>query len=578
MSFNAKKFWLGLGALFLSVTMLVAGDIHPVAPAIIPLPRQMILGTGNFQITKDTKIYASVDALPTAGQLAGRLRKSTSYPFEIDTNVVDDQTITNGILLAIKPGDEDISDEGYQLAVGPHAVIIRASDQAGLFYGGQTLLQLLPPEVFSSSPVRGMDWQMPCVHIEDWPQFKWRGLMLDVSRHFYDKAEVERVLDLMALYKLNVFHWHLADSQGWRIEIKKYPKLTEVGSWRMHADLKSTTMTLGPNAHPAWTGISATKFGPDGRYGGFYTQNDIREVVAYASARHITIVPEIEMPGHSGAALAAYPQLGGLEASNNTDMPISAHNPIGYGIYNPANEQTFQFLDDVLSEVFALFPGQYIHIGGDEVKKDFWLGNPECRALMKREGLKTGDDLQSWFVSRIVKFANSNGKTVIGWTEILQGGLARNAAVMDWRGEASKAVAEGHDVVMAPNTFCFLNWYQSTNRAAEPRAQGGYTSAQKIYSWRLISPGLPAPLQSHVLGAEGVLWTEWIGSLPHVEYMIFPRLCALAEVVWSPGKTRNWDDFQSRLKVNEHRLDELKVNYYKNSLGPIAVAPPAKAK
>ena len=384
--------------------------------------------------------------------------------------------------------------------------------------------------------------------------------MLDVSRHFYDLDEVERILDLMALHKLNMLHLHLADSQGWRIEIKKYPLLTQVGAWRMRGDLTPATWK-GTNTHPVWAASAASKYGPDGRYGGFYTRNDIHEMVRYAAARHITLVPEIEMPGHSGAALAAYPQFGGPQAHNNTDMPISIHNPPGFGIYNPADEQTFQFLDDVLSEIFALFPGKYVHIGGDEVKKDYWEKDPACQALMKREGLKNAEELQSWFVKRIEKFVDAHGKTLVGWSEILQGGLAQNAVVMDWIGGARKAAMAGHDVVMTPNSHCYLNYYQSTNHIAEPRAQGGYLSLEKIYSFEPVPTNLPAQFQSHILGAQGNLWTEWVASLPHVEYMLFPRLCALAEVDWSAKDARDWDDFQTRLPVHEQRLDHLGVNY-----------------
>ena len=352
--------------------------------------------------------------------LTERLRQSTGYPFKTRTKFFSGKAVKGGILLTTKDANTNLGAEGYELTVTPDSVVIRAPTQAGLFYGVQTLFQLLPPEIFSSNVVRDVDWQMPCVQIEDWPRFKWRGLMLDVSRHFFNKSEVETILDAMALHKLNVFHWHLTDDQGWRIEIKKYPKLTQIGAWR-------------PGVGFGFDPKSTTAYGPDGRYGGFYTPADIREVVKYAAARHITVVPEIEMPGHSTAALAAYPQFSCT--GGPFTMPLTGG--IFNGIYNPANEETFKFLDDVLTEVFQLFPGKYVHIGGDEVPKDTWKNSPACQALMKREGLKNEDELQSWFIRRIEKFVSAHGRTMIGWSEILQGGLAQQRR-RSWIGSAAR--------------------------------------------------------------------------------------------------------------------------------------------
>lgn len=529
------------------------------APAVVPLPQQMEVRAGTFQLTPDTRIYASPGSLRTARQLATELRPSTGFSLPAHEKWWRRSAIPSAIFLTTKGADTNLGPEGYELTVSSNSAVIRAPTQAGLFYGGQTLLQLLPPEIFSTNQV-AREWSLPCVEIKDWPRFKWRGLMLDVSRHFYNKAEAERILDLMAMQKLNMFHLHLTDSQGWRLEIKKYPRLTTVGAWREHADITLLNYH-GTNAHPAWVAAAPDKFAPDGRYGGFYTQNDIREMVAYAAARHITIVPEIELPGHSGAALAAYPEYGGYTGTNATDVPLGVRGRASYGIYNPANEQTFTFLDNVLSEVFKLFPGKYVHIGGDEVSKAYWNHSPECQALMQREGLKNAEELQSWFIKRMEKYVDAHGKTLVGWSEILQGGLAQNAVVMDWIGGARQAAMQGHDVVMTPNSHCYLNYYQSTNRVAEPRAQGDYLPLKKVYAFEPVPANLPAQFQSHILGAQGNLWTEWIASLPHVEYMLFPRLCALAEVDWSARDARNWDDFQSRLTVQERRLAELGVNY-----------------
>ncbi|MGH8022862.1 MAG: beta-N-acetylhexosaminidase, partial [Limisphaerales bacterium] len=443
-------------------------------------------------------------------------------------------------------------------------IVIRAPAQAGLFYGGQTLLQLfkLPKDrpdlpgagglsigLLSDSTAAGVDasnqeitrarsgddspqarFTAPCVKITDWPRFHWRGLMLDVSRHFFNKTEVETILDEMAQYKLNRFHWHLVDDQGWRIEIKRYPRLTQIGAWRRRADIEPPETNA-----PAWTRPSPDKFGPDGRYGGFYTQKEIREIVAYAAARHIMVVPEIEMPGHSEAALAAYPQFSCFGGPYSTDCDLSIHD----GIYDPSNEKTFQFLDNVLAEVFRLFPGPYIHIGGDEVRRDYWDRSASCRALMKREGLTNQDQLQSYFIKRMERFVNARGKILIGWSEILKGGLATNAVVMDWIGGARQAAETGHDAIMTPVAYCYLDHYH------KPGAPHVYTPLRKVYSLNPVPRGLPARFRSHILGAEGVLWTEYVASLPQARRVIFPRECAIAEVTWSDST--DWDSFQRRI-------------------------------
>jgi hexosaminidase len=415
-----------------------------------------------------------------------------------------------------------------------------------LFYGVQTLLQLLPPEIYSTNEVGGVKWQAPCVEIQDWPRFKWRGFMLDVSRHFFNKSEVETVLDLMAIHKLNTFHWHLVDDQGWRIEIKKYPKLTEIGAWR-------------PGVGFDFPSNSTTAYDASGRYGGFYTQDDIREVVKYAAARHIMVVPEIEMPGHSTAALKAYPEYSCAGGPFEPQLTGGIFD----GIYDPAKEQTFHFLDDVLGEVIPLFPGKYIHIGGDEVPKDTWKKSRDCQDLMKREGLKNEDELQSWFTRRIEKIVSAHGRTMIGWSEILQGGLAENAAVMDWLGDGKEAAGTGHDVVMTPTGYCYFDFYQSSNRVAEPKAAtwGGLLTLSKLYSYDPAPKGFPPEWASHILGTQGNLWTELVPNLSHAEYMMFPRACALAEVGWSSRSARNWDDFMRRLQVQAQRFDKMGVNY-----------------
>ena len=343
-----------------------------------------------------------------------------------------------------------------------------------------------------------------------------------------------------------MFHWHLTDDHGWRIQIKKYPKLTDVGAWRAGVGFD-------------FPSNSTTAYGPDGRYGGFYTQADIRDVVKYAAARHITVVPEIEMPGHATAALAAYPQF------SCTGGPFEPSSTAGIftGIYDPAKEGTFQFLADVLTEVSPLFPGKYIHIGGDEVPKETWKNSADCQALMRREGLKNEEELQSWFTRRIEKIVNAHGHSMIGWSEILQGGLPQSAAVMDWIGGAKEAAGAGHDVVMTPTAYCYFDFYQSSNHVAEPKAAawGGPLTLDKIYAFEPMPTNVPPALQPHILGAQGNLWTEQIPNFHQVEYMTFPRACALAEVTWSAKDARNWDDFLRRLPTHLRRLDELNINY-----------------
>jgi hexosaminidase len=519
---------------------------HAATPSVIPLPQKMTEQEGSFKLTADTCIYADSASRPTARFLTERLRPATGYPLKTRTKLFRAAAIPGAIFLTTKNADTNLGPEGYELTVTPDSIVIRAPTQAGVFYGVQTLLQLLPPEVFATNSAGLAAWQVPCVRIDDWPRFAWRGFMLDVSRHFFNKSEVEIFLDTLALHKMNVFHWHLTDDHGWRIEIKKYPKLTGVGAWRAGG---------GFGFAPGTT----TEYGSDGRYGGFYTQADIRDVVKYAAERHITIVPEIEMPGHASAALAAYPEYSCTGGPFEPALTAGVFN----GIYDPANEKTYQFLTDVLTEVIPLFPGKYLHIGGDEVPKETWKNSADCQALIRREGLKNEDELQSWFTRRIEKIVSARGRSMIGWSEILQGGLATNAAVMDWIGGAKEATSAGHDVVMTPTAYCYFDFYQSSNHVAEPKAAawGAPLTLRKMYAFEPMPTSVPPELQSHILGAQGNLWTEQIPNLKQAEYMAFPRACALAEVTWSAKDARNWDGFMSRLQVHVRRLEEMNINY-----------------
>ncbi|HEY1790414.1 MAG TPA: beta-N-acetylhexosaminidase [Verrucomicrobiae bacterium] len=526
------------------VLLFVAGSFHADAAgdlALVPWPQHVQQRDGSFVLSPETLICADRASRQTAAFFAERLRRSTGYPLKAHRQFTT-ATPVNSILFTTRDANPSLGPEGYELIVTTNGIVIRAPAQAGLFYGGQTLMQLFSlheklsgeiikavatPLEISRDAATQEKFTTPCVKIDDWPRFPWRGLMLDVSRHFFNKTEVETILDEMALYKLNRFHWHLVDDQGWRIEIPKYPRLTEIGAWRRH-----------PNIEPAETNApSADKFRPDGRYGGFYTQEDIREIVDYAAVRHIAVVPEIEMPGHSEAALAAYPQFSCFGGPYSTDNDLSIHD----GIYDPSNEGTFKFLDNVLLEVFKLFPGPYIHIGGDEVRPDYWNRSAACRALMKREGLKNEDELQSYFIKRMERFVNAHGKILIGWSEILKGGLATNAAVMDWIGGGKQAAESGHDAVMTPIDYCYLDHYH------KPGAPDIYTSLQKVYSFDPLPAGLSAQFQSHILGAEGVLWTEYVASLPQAQAVIFPRACALAEVTWTQKDEQDWKCFEQRI-------------------------------
>lgn len=558
---NLSKFFAG--ALMALAVNAFATGINELP--LIPLPQEVEASDGAFSLTPQTAIYVDRHSEATAGFLAKRLRISTRFPLKIHWDLFSRAPRDNSILLTTKNADKNLGPEGYELVITTNRIVIRAPTQAGLFYGCQTLLQLLPPEIFSTN-IATRTWEASCLQIEDWPRFQWRGLMLDVSRHFFNKSEVEAILDEMALYKLNRFHWHLVDDDGWRLAVKQYPKLTQIGAWRAKIDLPRTEAKRRqePAIHPDWERATPDKFDSKGRYGGFYTPKDIRDVVAYAAARHIVVVPEIEMPGHSGAAIASYPELG----ATGKQYDILAPNPFHTGVINPANPATIKFEETVLKEVFKLFPGPYVHIGSDEVPEGAWDHSAACQALMKQKGFTNDFQLQSYYIRQMEKFINGHGKTLIGWSEILKGGLATNAVVMDWIGGGKQAAEAGHDAVMTPQPYCYLDHYQSTNHASEPLAIGGYVPLEKTYSLEPIPAGLSPQLQYHILGPQGNLWTEYIASLPHAQYMIFPRMCALAEVGWSGRESRDWTDFQQRLMENEKALDQLGVNYRRGNPEP----------
>lgn len=425
----------------------------------------------------------------------------------------------------------------YELKVSASEIKITGKG-SGVFYGLQTLIQLIPAGIVK-------EYNIPCVNISDYPRFAWRGMHLDVSRHFFKKEEVKKYIDFLAMYKLNVFHWHLTDDQGWRIEIKSRPKLTEKAAWRNGTLIGHYT-------------ASPQKFDTT-RYGGFYTQDEVREIIAYAQQRHITVVPEIELPGHSLATLSAYPELG------CTPGPFEAAKT--WGVFNDVlcpKEETFKFLEDVFKEVCALFPGQYIHIGGDECPKDRWKESALCQEIKKRENLKDEHELQSWFIRRVEKIVAANNKQIIGWDEILEGGLAPGAAVMSWRGDEGgiAAAREKHNVVMSPTSNFYFDYYQSESHE-EPLAIGGYLPLEKVYGYNPLPAALKPEEQQYIMGVQANLWTEYIGDFRKVEYMALPRMAALAEVAWSQQQARNYERFVSRLTTHLLVHDRMGTNYSK---------------
>lgn len=497
---------------------------------IIPYPVSVTLHTGIYHLKSPVTMYVP-DSLQQLGDVFTDYVKQIGYKVKTARGKHADVSFSLNSALSLP-------DEGYLLNINRSGVILEAGTRAGLFYGMQTLLQLIA--------VRGKN--LPRLSITDYPRFSYRGLHLDVGRHMFPPEFIKRYIDLMARFKFNRFHWHLTEDQGWRIEIKKYPRLQEVAAWRDE--------TIVGHAG------KSNKY--DGqRYGGYYTQEEIRDIVNYAAQRHITIIPEIEMPGHSRAALAAYPNLG------CTGGPYAVATTWGVfeDVYCAGKEETFTFLQDVFDEVIGLFPGTYVHIGGDECPKKRWKECRLCQQRIKNEKLKDEHHLQSWFIQRIEKYLNSKGRKIIGWDEILEGGLAPNATVMSWRGEEGgiAAAKQQHTVIMTPGNWCYLDHYQASPET-EPLAIGGLTTVEEVYSYEPLPASLTETEQQYILGAQGNVWTEYMKTPEHVEYMVYPRALALAEVVWTPKEKRNYEDFLRRLKQLQPWLDALQVNYARHVL------------
>lgn len=533
-------------AAILAISLGVSGVHAQSNYSIIPKPASVQPASGRFELGRQTVLVAQSDAARKNADLFNEFLWNR-YGIKL--------TITreiSGKAIVLEDQAAATAPEAYNLTVTPERITIKGGS-AGCFYGLQSVLQLIEEQNGGLA--------VPAVTVADKPAFGYRGVMIDVARHFFSLDEMKKIVDLMAYFKFNRLHWHLTDDQGWRLEIKKYPKLTEVSAWRDSSILGQ----YGDFKPFVYDGV---------KHGGYYTQEEARDLVRYAADRKITILPEIELPGHSTAVLAAYPQFG----CKDTTYHVPGYWGVHYAIYSP-KEETFKFLEDVLTEVMAIFPGEYIHVGGDEVPKEHWKESSFAQNMIKKQKLKDEHELQSYFISRIEKFLNKNGRRLVGWDEILEGGLAPNATVMSWRGENGGIAAArmGHDVIMTPNSHLYIDHYQSKNKEEEPTAIGGFLPLERVYSYHPRPDSLTADQQQHVLGVQANLWTEYIGTNNKLEYMLFPRMLALSEVAWTERGQRNYDDFStkrlpSRLQELEklsvfYRIPEAKVTFGKNAAG-----------
>ncbi len=519
--------------LFFSVTALVLllsmQFVNGQTISVIPAPVSMVQGNGAFSFSPEVKIIFDKEQSVNANYLNTYLAKYYMVRPLIQPNIK--KYIALRLITAT---DKSVSPEEYFLSVTPDSIIIRGSDE-GIFYGIQTLLQLLPTET-------KMQFDIPCVEVHDYPRFTWRGMHLDCSRHFFSVEFVKKYIDMMAYYKMNKFHWHLTDDQGWRIEIKQYPKLTEFGSYRKETMVaKNFTPYVGDKTP----------------YSGFYTQEQIKEIVNYAAQRHITIIPEIEMPGHSQAAIAAYPELACYGMGYDVLTKWG-----GSDVVLCPTPEVLQFYENILDEVMSLFPGEYIHVGGDEVPDAHWKKSKTVTDLMLKENIKTYAGVEAYFINTIEKYINSKGRKMIGWDEILDGGVSENASIMSWRGTEGGIAAAKHDnyAVMTPGDYCYFDHCQSKN-ANEPLCIGGFLPIETVYSYDPVASELTTEQSKFILGAQANVWTEYLSTPEQIEYMIFPRMIALSEVVWSQKQNKDWSDFVGRLQYHFDLLEFRGINY-----------------
>ncbi|WP_288360067.1 beta-N-acetylhexosaminidase [uncultured Bacteroides sp.] len=528
----------------LFLLILLSSALSQASVSVIPMPQKCVERKGAFVINEHTIISLPTDNEEMRAAISvwnDQMSVAAGFRLEVSASAA---RASNMIRCRINPSLR--KDEAYKLDVSKSSVQVEAKTAKGIFYAFQTLRQLMPPAIEQEHRVEeGFVWQVPCVTIEDAPSFAYRGLMLDVSRHFMPKEVVKRYIDLMAFHKLNTFHWHLTDDQGWRIEIKKYPKLTSMGGFR-----NKTIIGHAKNKPYKWEVE---------RYGGFYTQDDVREIVAYAQKRCVEVIPEIEMPGHAVAALAAYPEY----SCSGGPFEVEGR----WGVFNDifcTKEATFEFMQNILDEVTSLFPSTYIHIGGDEAPRVRWKNCVHCRQRMEQENLTKEEQLQTYFINRIERHLNAKGKRIIGWDEIIEGGIPQRATVMSWRGEKGgiHAAKAGYDVIMTPNTHLYLNHYQYSPQT-EPLAFGGFTPLEKSYSYHPVHESLTPEEAKHIKGVQANLWTEYITSVEQLEYMLYPRAAALSEVAWSRKENRNYDSFYKRLQDIEKHYDAMKLNYCK---------------
>jgi hexosaminidase len=513
---------------------------------LIPAPLGVSTrGDGVFLLDEDTTITAGPGAGSAEGWLRSVLAAATGLPLREGELGPPGRAAANSIELRHDP---HLPPEGYRITVLDQRALVRGGGPSGVFWGAQTLRQLLGPDAYRRAPLRRTRWELPETEIQDVPRFRWRGLMLDVSRHFMPKDGVLRYLDLMAVHKLNVFHFHLTDDQGWRIEIRRHPKLTEIGSWRQRTK-------FGHRASPLWE---------EKPHGGYYTQDDIREIVAYAAERHIAVVPEIDIPGHSQAAIAAYPELGNTDVIDTASLSVWDNWGISLNVLAPT-DNTLRFYEEVFEEVLELFPSEFIHVGGDECAKEQWKQSPTAQARIKDLGLADEDELQSWFIRHFDNWLTARGRRLIGWDEILEGGLASGAAVSSWRGYAGgiTAAQAGHDVVMCPEQQVYLD-HRQDGGGDEPVPIGYVRTLEDVYRFEPVPPQLTPDQARHVLGTQANVWTEVMEDHARVDYQTFPRLAAFAEVAWSalpaPAE-RDFADFERRMTAHYKRLDALGVAY-----------------